>query len=110
MMYSLEKVSEMCGDDKNFVEDLTNTFLESLNETARMIELALEKGDRDQLIYWSHRIKSNLNLFNSKELEVKARTIEEWVGGADELRNFCSGFIIGLIDLERQIRSDHSLQ
>jgi len=106
----MTKVEEMCGRDEAFIREITNTFAESIQETIQKIRESLEQENAESISYWSHRIKSNLNLFGCQELEVKARTIEEWSADLVDLKKFCFRFIEDLSELEEEIRADLSLE
>ncbi|MGB8705873.1 MAG: Hpt domain-containing protein [Gillisia sp.] len=78
--YDLEGVTEMAGDDDDFVKVIVQTFLEEIPPDVKSMDQAIEAGNPALAYQYAHKMKPNLQLFGLDLME-QILTIEAWSKG-----------------------------
>lgn len=76
MIYSLEKLNEMADGDQEFVNSVISVFLEEVPQDLEGLELAIEKGDHENVYKLAHKIKPNVDLLGMEQTRATALEIE----------------------------------
>ena len=63
--------------DKEFIDDILNTFLEEVPKDMEQINIALGKNDSVQIGKMAHKVKATLHLLGLEELKSLAFKIEQ---------------------------------
>ncbi len=78
--YSLDKIQELAGDDKEFITVLVQTFLEEIPEDMNGMIEAVKANNPEKAYQCAHKMKPNLQLFDIdllsyiKEMEAWSKT------------------------------------
>jgi HPt (histidine-containing phosphotransfer) domain-containing protein len=75
--YSPESLSEIAGDDQEFMLIVAKTFLEEIPPDLTAMEQAIENNNRELAYQFAHKMKPNLEMFGLK-LQKDITSIESW--------------------------------
>ncbi len=76
MIYNLEKINEMADGDQDFVQSVISVFLQEVPRDLENLEIAIDKGDHDQVYKLAHKIKPNVDLLGMEQTRATALEIE----------------------------------
>jgi hypothetical protein len=62
-LYSLAKIKEI-DDDEDFIQQVISIFLETVPENTGALVKACNEEDWEQVYFYAHKIKSNVNLLS----------------------------------------------
>jgi len=76
MIYNLDKINEMAGDDEAFVTLVISAFLEEVPEDLEGLEAAIADQDHETVYKLAHKIKPNVDILGMDQTRAWALEIE----------------------------------
>ncbi|MGB5204703.1 MAG: Hpt domain-containing protein, partial [Eudoraea sp.] len=76
MIYSLDKINEMAEGDEDFINSVISVFLEEVPQDMEDLEIAIDKGDYENVYKLAHKIKPNVDLLGMEQSRAIALDIE----------------------------------
>jgi len=73
----LTYLNEISGEDKEFIQDILNTFLEEMPKDIKQMNTALNENDTILIGKMAHKTKATLQLLGLSELKKLALDIEQ---------------------------------
>jgi len=89
MIYNLDKIYEMAGDDQAFVGLVISAFLEEVPEDLEGLEAAIADQDHETVYKLAHKIKPNVDILGMEQTRGRALEIEtlgKSVANMEEIR------------------------
>ncbi len=78
--YTLNKIYELAGDDKEFIADLVNAFLEEIPKDLGYLESAV-KSEKPKIAYeYAHKMKPSFQMFSVNVMN-ELKVFEFWSEG-----------------------------
>ncbi|MGB5270666.1 MAG: Hpt domain-containing protein, partial [Eudoraea sp.] len=75
-IYSLDKINEMAEGDEDFINSVISVFLEEVPQDMEDLEIAIDKGDYENVYKLAHKIKPNVDLLGMEQSRAIALDIE----------------------------------
>jgi HPt (histidine-containing phosphotransfer) domain-containing protein len=73
---AIARLTELAGDDSNFLEEFINTFLDSVPTMLKEMQESLDEQDSQRLRLIAHTLKSNSNAVGALRLGELCRDLE----------------------------------
>ena len=110
--YNLAKVYAISDDDKDFVLQIINLFIEEVPPDVAQIKVGINDKDHSHAYSYAHKIKPTLDLLGMEAAHEEILQIEQWTkdkGKKKEIKEIFKS-MSGRIDLAlSEIKKDFSL-
>ena len=110
--YNLAKVYAISDDDKDFVLQIINLFIEEVPPDVAQIKVGINAKDHSHAYSYAHKIKPTLDLLGMEAAHEEILQIEQWTkdkGKKKEIKEIFKS-MSGRIDLAlSEIKKDFSL-
>ena len=73
---NLDYLKEISGNDKIFIDEILNTYLEEVPKDVQHLKESIIKGDMLNICSIAHKLKSSLIMLGFEELSILAKEIE----------------------------------
>ena len=83
-LYSLHKLKEI-DDSEEFISQVIQIFLETVPANTEAMKKACDQADWDQVYFYAHKIKANVNLLDITSIIDDVKTVEMNAKGKVEL-------------------------
>ncbi|MEA3479701.1 MAG: Hpt domain-containing protein [Bacteroidota bacterium] len=77
-LYNLSGLMEFVEDDKEQIVFLVSIFLEDVPEMLKDLNQAHRSGDLEKMKFFSHKLKSSVDLFKVDTIHTEIRSIEQY--------------------------------
>ena len=74
--FNFTEIEKFTGRDPFALKDMIGIFLKSVPETLSEINKAYKENDHEQFRYYSHKLKSSIDLLSIWELKAEIRLLE----------------------------------
>ena len=84
-LYNISGLQEFVEDDEEQVIFLVSIFLEDVPQMLNDLNRAHRKGDLENVKFFSHKLKSSIDLFKITSLHAEIRSIEQYAKAGTDL-------------------------
>jgi HPt (histidine-containing phosphotransfer) domain-containing protein len=74
--FNFEEIKKFTGDDQDALKQMLEIFLKTVPETLKQVNDNFQSRNHKQFSYFSHKLKSSIDLLSIKELKILIREME----------------------------------
>lgn len=104
---NLEFIKTNVSDDPDFIKELLEVFLNSLDTDVPALEVAIEKGEHDGIRKAAHKVKSGFRSLGMEEMTTYLQELEDMgkqEKPLEEIELKYKGFLDGLPEVKSEVR------
>lgn len=110
-LYSLHKLKEI-DDSEEFISQVIQIFLETVPANTEAMKKACDQADWDQVYFYAHKIKANVNLLDITSIIDDVKTVEMNAKGRvelDNVKNLVNKIVNTIAQVSEQLKGRYEL-